>query len=190
MTELAEGTQVRSDQDHLIARYRRDGFVHVPALLSLAEVARFRSAVDEAVATRQRDDHRALAERTPYEQSFIQCTYLWEDFPVVRALTFHPKIAGLAADLLGAPTIRIWHDQALYKEAGGRETDAHQDHAYWPIAQADAITAWIPLIDVDKVNGCMGYVAGTQNGDCEFIDIFPWRPDTPPRPGSRPRRAT
>jgi ectoine hydroxylase-related dioxygenase (phytanoyl-CoA dioxygenase family) len=170
MTQLAEGTGVRSD--HLIARYRRDGFVHVPGLLSAAEVARYRSAVDEAVATRERDDHRALAERSPYEQSFIQCTYLWEDFPGVRELTFHPRITRLAAELLGAPAIRIWHDQALYKEAGGRETDAHQDHAYWPIAEPDAITAWIPLIDVDKSNGCMGYVAGTQDGDCEFIDIF------------------
>ena len=58
----------------------------------------------------------------------------------MRALAFHPQIAGLAAALLGAPRVRMWHDQALYKEAGGRETDAHQDHAYWPIEGLDALT--------------------------------------------------
>jgi ectoine hydroxylase-related dioxygenase (phytanoyl-CoA dioxygenase family) len=155
-----------------IERYRRDGFLHVPGLFSPAEIARHRAAVDEAVAARSVNDYRSLEEKTPYEQSFIQCTYLWEDFPKVRALTFEPRITSLAAALLGVPAIRIWHDQALYKEAGGRETDAHQDHAYWPIAEFDAITAWIALVDVTHETGCMGYVAGTQDGDCEYIDIF------------------
>lgn len=156
----------------LVRDFRRDGFVHAPAVLTPAEVARYRAAVDHAVETRKRNDPRKLDEKTPYEQSFIQCEYLWEDFPEVRALAFEPKVAGLAAALLGADGVRMWHDQALYKEPGGRETDAHQDHAYWPIAELDAITAWMPLVDVDETIGCMGYVPGTQAGDCEYIDIF------------------
>jgi ectoine hydroxylase-related dioxygenase (phytanoyl-CoA dioxygenase family) len=156
----------------LAANFARDGFVHVPGVLNDAEVARYVAAVDEAVATRKANDRRTLDEKTPYEQSFIQCEYLWEDFPSVAALTFHPKVAGLAAAFLGAERVRIWHDQALYKEPGGRETDAHQDHAYWPIAETDAITAWMPLVDVDETIGCMGYVPGSQTGGLEFIDIF------------------
>ena len=53
---------------------------------------------------------------------------LWEDHPEVAPLTFHPRFGQVAAELLGVPAIRLWHDQALYKQAGGRETDAHQDH--------------------------------------------------------------
>ena len=162
----------RTDFAELVADFRRDGFVRAPAVLSRDELVRYRAAVDHAVATRKRYDSRTLTEKSPYEQSFIQCEYLWEDFPEVRALAFHPSIAGLAAALLGVERVRIWHDQALYKEAGGRETDAHQDHAYWPITGLDAITAWTPLVDVDETSGCMGYVAGTQSADCEFIDIF------------------
>jgi len=162
----------RDDLAALVGAFRRDGFVHAPAVLTAEEVARYRSAVDQAVGARKRNDHRALSEKTPYEQSFIQCEYLWEDFPDVRALAFHPRIAGLAASLLGADRVRMWHDQALYKEAGGRETDAHQDHAYWPIDGLEAITAWTPLVDVDEQNGCMGYVAGTQAGELDYIDIF------------------
>src|SRR5580704_4709613 len=155
-----------------IAAFRRDGFVHLKGLLDVSEIAAFRKAVDAAVAKRKRKDTRALAEKTPYEQSFIQCQYLWEEFADVRPLTFHPKVVGAAAALIGADAMRVWHDQALYKEAGGRETDAHQDHPYWPIAEADTLTAWIPLTDVDDETGCMGYVPGSHRGDLEFVDIF------------------
>ena len=49
------------------------------------------------MAKRKRDDSRTLEEKTPYEQSFIQCQYLWEDFPEVRPLTFHPAIGAASA---------------------------------------------------------------------------------------------
>ena len=42
---------------------------------------RYGAAVDEAVARRKRFDNRKLGEKTPYEQSFIQCINLWEDAP-------------------------------------------------------------------------------------------------------------
>jgi len=61
-------------------RFSRDGFVHVPGVLTDEEIERFGAAVDHAVTTRKRYDARGLDERTPYEQSFIQCQYLWEDF--------------------------------------------------------------------------------------------------------------
>lgn len=153
-------------------KYRRDGFVHVPGVLSAEELARYGAAVDTAVASRKRDDTRTLEEKTPYEQSFMQCQYIWEDFPDVRPLTFHPKVGELAAAVIGAERVRLWHDQALYKEAGGRETEAHQDHPYWPIRESDTATVWIPLQAVDDSTGCMGYVPGSHRGEVEFIDIF------------------
>ena len=81
----------------LIEAYRRDGFVHVPGLLSVAGMATLAAPVDEGVARRKALDTRPLAEKSLYEQSFIQCQYLWEDFPDVGRLTFHPNVAGLAA---------------------------------------------------------------------------------------------
>ncbi|HEY1415607.1 MAG TPA: phytanoyl-CoA dioxygenase family protein [Caulobacteraceae bacterium] len=156
----------------VISAYRRDGFVHVPSLLPSADMAAFGEAVDEGVARRKALDIRPLSEKSLYEQSFIQCMYLWEDCPCVRPLMFHPALGEALGDLLGAERVRLWHDQALYKEPGGRETDAHQDHAYWPIAEDDTITAWIPLTQIDEDIGCMGYVPGSHLGEVEFIDIF------------------
>ena len=164
----------------LVEDFRRDGFVVVPDLLSADELARFGAAVDEGVARRSRHDARTLAEKSLYEQSFTQCQNLWEDCPEVRPLTFHPVIAETAARLLGVEAIRIWHDQALYKEAGGRETDPHQDHPYWPIVETDTITAWIPFDGSTLETGAMGYLPGSHRlGVREFVDIFSGYGDDP-----------
>jgi ectoine hydroxylase-related dioxygenase (phytanoyl-CoA dioxygenase family) len=157
----------------LVEDFRRDGFVVVPGLLSADERRRYGSAVDEAVARRSMGDTRTLAEKSRYEQSFVQCQNLWEDSEGVRPLTFHPALAETAARLLGVGAVRLWHDQALYKEPGGRETDAHQDQPYWPIVETDTITAWIPFDGSTLETGAMGYLPGSHRlGLREFVNIF------------------
>lgn len=155
-----------------IDAFRRDGFIRLEGLLDTAEVARFRELIDAAVAWRTRHDGRGLGDKTPFEQSFTMCQYLWEDHPEIGRLTFHPKVARSAAELIGAEAVRLWHDQALYKEPGGRETEMHQDQPYWPIAERHSLTAWIPLVEVDEAMGPMGYVPGSHTGDVTFIDVF------------------
>ena len=67
----------------------------------------------------------------------------------------------MAAQLLGVDSVRLWQDQALYKEAGGRETTAHQDETFWPIGKAPLVSAWIPFDAVTPKNGAMAYVPGS-----------------------------
>jgi ectoine hydroxylase-related dioxygenase (phytanoyl-CoA dioxygenase family) len=173
-------TAVVAPAPRLVEDFRRDGFVVVPDLLTVDELDRFGAAVDEAVLRRSRHDSRTLAEKSRYEQSFVQCQNLWEDCDEVRPLTFHPAIAGTAARLLGVGAVRIWHDQALYKEAGGRETDPHQDHPYWPIVETDTVTAWIPFDGSTLGSGAMGYLPGSHRlGLREFVDIFSGSGDDP-----------
>lgn len=161
------------EDDAYVARFQQQGFVIVPDVLSAAEIERYGAAVDRAVAERTRHDDRALDEKSRYEQSFQQCLNLWEDRADVRPLSFHPAIAGWAARLLGVQAVRIWHDQALYKEPGGRVTDPHQDHPYWAIREPLTITAWIPFQDTDASNGAMAYWPGSHaSGLRRFADIF------------------
>jgi len=160
--------------------FRRDGFVVVPGLLSADELRRYGSAVDDAVARRSRADTRTLAQKSRYEQSFTQCQNLWEDSPDVRPLTFHPRVAETAARLLGVGAVRLWHDQALYKEPGGRETDPHQDQPYWPIVETKTVTAWIPFDGSTVASGAMGYLPGSHRlGLREFVNIFTGNDDDP-----------
>src|ERR1017187_2878945 len=171
-------TNVASLTPDLIDCFRSDGFVVVPDLLTESELARFGAAVDAGVARRTRRDSRQLAEKSRYEQSLIQCQNLWEDCPDVRPLTFHSGVTETAARLLGVDAIRIWHDQALYKEPGGRETDPHQDQPYWPIAETDTITAWIPLEGSTLESGAMGYLPGSHLlGIRKFVNIFSGQPE-------------
>jgi len=162
----------------LAESFRERGFVVVPDLLTPSELDRFGAAVTRAVMERKQPDRRRLSEKSRYEQSFIQCQNLWEDYPEVRPLDFHARVAGAAAELLGVERIRLWHDQALYKEPGGRETDAHQDHPYWPIEEPLTITAWIPFEGSTLESGAMGYVPGShRSGLREFVNIFWGEPD-------------
>jgi len=158
--------------DTHLESFERDGFVVVPALLTDAELTEFGAIADAAVSERMSWDTRRLNEKSRYEQSFQQCLNLWEDYPAIRPLTFHPRITQAAA-LLGVAAIRLWHDQALYKEPGGRPTDAHQDQGYWPIHETDTITAWIPFDGSTLVSGAMGYVPGSHRfGVRKFVNIF------------------
>lgn len=158
----------------ILERFQRDGYVVVPDLLSADEVEFFESAVTGAVRRRREGIEIApLSERSRYQQSFIQCMNLWEDDADVARLTFHQRVGQAAAELLEVDAIRLWHDQALYKEAGGRETDAHQDHPYWPIAETASVTAWIPLVGSTLASGAMGYVPGSHLvGMRKFVNIF------------------
>jgi len=153
--------------------FERKGFIVIDDLLGDEELERYGREVDVALGDRTRLDPRKLEDRTRYEQSFRQCINLWEDAPGVRPLTFHPRIGETAAALLRADAVRIWHDQALYKEAGGRRTDPHLDHDYWAIEEPRTITAWIPFDGSTEASGAMGYVPGSHLFDITtFANIF------------------
>src|SRR5690348_1026873 len=96
-----------------IDQFRRDGFLHARGLVDRAQIVDLGAEVDRAVAQRTRFDDRTLSDKSPFEQSFTMCQSLWEDYPRVGELTFHPRIAGAAAELIGAKVLRLWHDQAL-----------------------------------------------------------------------------
>jgi ectoine hydroxylase-related dioxygenase (phytanoyl-CoA dioxygenase family) len=165
------------DED-TIARFRRDGFVVIPDLLTDDEVEHYGVAVTAAVKDRTAGDDRPLESRSRYEQSFVQCMNLWEDHEDVRALTFHPRLGQVAAELLGIDAIRVWHDQALYKRAGGRPTDAHQDHPYWPMKETASITAWIPFEGSTEASGAMSFLPGSHLiGMRKFVNIFFGEPE-------------
>jgi len=157
----------------LIKQFKKNGFVTIPSVLEDSEIEFYRELLKDAIKERKQLDNRQLSEKSFYEQSFIQCQNLWEDYPKIRELTFHQKITKLAADLLGVNALRIWHDQALVKEKGGRKTDIHHDQPYWPIKEHETITAWIPFDKITSINGQLGFYPGShKTPKRNFIDIF------------------
>lgn len=81
---------------------------------------------------------------------------LWRVEPELREFIFDTTLARWAAQLIGARRVRLLEDNALWKEPfSGGELKWHQDYPYWPLAQPNAVTAWIALDDVDTDNGAM-----------------------------------
>lgn len=155
-----------------IQTFRDKGYVLTENVFETLELARHANGVDREVANRTSTDKRSIHEKSAYEQSFIQCMRLWETSSDVRPLTFHAGLAGIAAQLLGVSFVRLWQDQALYKEPGGRETDAHQDQTFWPIGEVPLVSAWIPFDAIQRSNGAMSYVPGSHKaGALRPVDI-------------------
>ena len=159
--------------EDLKKRFNDKGFIVIRDVFEPSEIEFYREVVKEAIKERKQFDERALEDKSEYEKSFTQCQNLWEDYIDIRKLTFDQRICKIASELLDVDAIRLWHDQALVKESGGRETDPHHDQPYWPIKEAKTITAWIPLCDVDETNGQLGFYPGSHKlADKKFIDIF------------------
>jgi hypothetical protein len=105
------------------------------------------------------DGQAPLEERGTYGKAFLQVTNIWQYDERVKPFVFAPRFAKAAADLLGVPAVRLYHDQALCKEPGGGHTPWHQDQNYWPLATDDTITMWMPLVDVPPQVGSMTFVS-------------------------------
>ena len=129
----------------VVDRFRADGFVRLPNVLSAEVLAEIGPDIDHLVQQRNKLADVPLEERTLYDQAFIQVCNLWRDSERVRELAFSKRLARIAAELLGVRGVRMWHDQALYKEPSGGATPWHVDQQYWPMASALNVTAWIPL---------------------------------------------
>ena len=159
--------------EDLKKRFNDEGFIVIRDVFEPSEIEFYREVVKEAIKERKQFDERSLEDKSEYEKSFTQCQNLWEDYIDIRKLTFDQRICKIASELLDVDAIRLWHDQALVKESGGRETDPHHDQPYWPIKEAKTITAWIPLCDVDQTNGQLGFYPGSHKlSDKKFIDSF------------------
>ena len=103
----------------------------------------------------------ALEDRTTYGKAFLQLFNLWSENALVKELIFSQRIAKIAADLMQVDGVRLYHDQALFKEGGGGITPWHADQYYWPLASDKTVTAWIPLQATPLEMGPLEFSAGS-----------------------------
>jgi ectoine hydroxylase-related dioxygenase (phytanoyl-CoA dioxygenase family) len=124
------------------------------------EIAAFRPVIEE-VARANTTETRPLEERDTYGKAFIQVMNLWRKDERVARFVLAKRFAKVAADLLDVPGVRLYHDQALFKEAGGGKTPWHQDQYFWPFDTDKTITMWMPLVPVPVEVGSMIFTSGT-----------------------------
>ncbi|WP_432970825.1 phytanoyl-CoA dioxygenase family protein [Dactylosporangium sp. CA-233914] len=137
-----------------------DGFVHLSEVLDEKTVAEYEPAVTGKVIELN-TMHLPMSERNTYQKAFLQVMNLWRHEEQVRELVFSRRLAAVAADLLGVDGVRLYHDQALYKEAGGGHTPWHADQYYWPLATDRSVTVWIPLQETPPEMGPLAFARGS-----------------------------
>lgn len=145
-----------------IEAYQRDGFVKLKGVLSPETLARYavhiRAEVDKADKTPLEDD-------PAYAAAFVQIPNLWKVNPGCQEFSFGKRLARIAAELMQAGGVRIYHDQALFKGPGGGHTPWHCDQFYWPLGSDKTVTAWVPLVPVPEGRGPLQFAAGSQRHD-------------------------
>ena len=154
--------------------YYEFGFVKIENVIGKDFLPEVRKIIQASVLLRKGKDERELKDKSQYEQSLLQCGFLSWDFPAVKDFVFAKRFAGIVRDLMKVDHVRLWHDQALFKEPGGRITDAHQDCSYWPIAEPQfTATMWLALTDVPVEKGCLYFYPQTNDPNLkEYVDIF------------------
>jgi ectoine hydroxylase-related dioxygenase (phytanoyl-CoA dioxygenase family) len=160
---LASLPQLASDYalaPQLAEAFRRDGHVVTRGVCTADEIAAYRPLIQAAVAKFNKQT-KPLAERDTYHKAFLQIANLWEIDEGVKRYVLARRFAKIAADLMGVKGVRIWHDQALFKEPGGGPTPWHQDQYYWPLKTANTITMWMPLVDAPRTMGTVKFATGT-----------------------------
>ncbi len=150
--------------DDVIAAFRKDGFVRLKNVLSAEALAYYGPAITQQVIALNTQT-AAMEDRTTYEKAFLQVMNLWLHDNRVKEFVFSKRLARIAADLLEVDGVRLYHDQALYKEPSGGFTPAHADQYYWPLATDRTVTVWIPLQAVSAEMGPLGFYAGSQKAE-------------------------
>ncbi|MBE0696114.1 MAG: phytanoyl-CoA dioxygenase family protein [Anaerolineaceae bacterium] len=156
-----------------IASYQRAGHIVLRSVLSAAEVSAYEPYIAAAVQNFT-TEFRPLAERDTYAKAFLQIMNLWQRDEAVRRYVLAQRFANIAADLMGVDAVRLYHDQALFKEPGGGITPWHQDEYYWPLDTDHTITMWMPLVDVTPEMGTLLFASGSHHegylGDLPISD--------------------
>jgi ectoine hydroxylase-related dioxygenase (phytanoyl-CoA dioxygenase family) len=140
--------------------FERDGHVLLRHVASPEEVAAYRPVIREATFANTVET-RPLNERDTYHKAFIQVGDIWRKDARAAGFTLARRFARIAAELMGVAAVRLYHDQALFKEPGGGPTPWHQDEYYWPLDSDRTVTMWMPLVDIAADMGGMEFGSGT-----------------------------
>jgi ectoine hydroxylase-related dioxygenase (phytanoyl-CoA dioxygenase family) len=147
-----------------IAQFREQGFIKLKNVLS-PETLTYYGREITAQVLRLNVQNKPMSERTTYERAFLQIMNLWRQSAKIKEFCFSKRLARIAAELMGVAGVRLYHDQALYKEPGGGITPWHADQFYWPLSNDNSCTVWIPLQETPLALGPLAFSRGSHKLD-------------------------
>ena len=140
--------------------FSENGFIKIKNIID-ASVIDYMNIVISKEVDRLNNQQIPLEERDTYGKAFLQIMNLWTHTEVVKDIVFSKKIAQIATGLMQTTGVRLYHDQALFKEPKGGHTPWHADQYYWPLDTENTVTAWIPLQATPLNYGPLEFSAGS-----------------------------
>ena len=147
--------------DAQIRFFQQNGFIKIKNVLP-AETVLYMNETISAEVKRLNTQHLPIEQRDTYGKAFLQIMNLWTKSDRVKEIVFSKRLAKMASDLLGVNGVRMYHDQALFKEPSGGHTPWHADQYYWPLNTDKCVTVWIPLQKTGLELGPLEFSAGSQ----------------------------
>jgi ectoine hydroxylase-related dioxygenase (phytanoyl-CoA dioxygenase family) len=141
--------------------FERDGAVCVRGAFSAADVDLARRAIDANLA-----DLSSFAKRASSgdDGAFIEDFCSWTRLPDMERFIRTSPAADIAAELMGAKMVRLYHDHVLVKEPGTRQrTPWHQDLPYYNVAGMQNVSMWFPVDPVPRASS-LELIAGSHRG--------------------------
>ncbi len=156
-----------------IAFYQQNRYIKLKQVFDETSISFFNDVISKRVET-MNTESTPLEQRSTYGKAFLQLFNLWREDEVVKEFVFSKRLAKIASDLMEVEGVRIYHDQALFKEGGGGITPWHADQYYWPLETDKTVTAWIPLQETPLELGPLEFSAGShqivEGRDLEISD--------------------
>jgi ectoine hydroxylase-related dioxygenase (phytanoyl-CoA dioxygenase family) len=140
--------------------FSENGFIKIKNIFEPAVIDYMNIVISKEV-DRLNNQQIPLEERDTYGKAFLQIMNLWTHTSAVKDIVFSKKIAQIATGLMQTAGVRLYHDQALFKEPKGGHTPWHADQYYWPLATENTVTAWIPLQATPLNYGPLEFSAGS-----------------------------
>ena len=146
----------------LVEAFQRDGAICARQLLSPAEVALIREGIDANLAA---PSPRAIVASAPGDPGhFVEDFRNWQANDAYRRAIFESPLGAAAGLLMGANTVRLYHDHMLTKEPGTRQrTPWHQDQPYYNVSGQQNVSMWI-AVDPVRRHSTLEFVAGSHLG--------------------------
>jgi ectoine hydroxylase-related dioxygenase (phytanoyl-CoA dioxygenase family) len=157
LDELNSPFDITAEQ---VSFFRENGYIKIANVLSKEVIAAMDEIISEEV-TRLNTQHLAMKDRDTYGKAFLQIMNIWRNSEAVKQIVFSKRLGQIASDLLEVSGVRLYHDQALYKEPSGGHTPWHADQYYWPLASPKTVTAWIPLQETPLEFGPLEFSASS-----------------------------
>jgi len=140
--------------------YDRNKFIKLKQVLNEETISFFSDHINKKVEELS-EGKKAIDQRDTYGMAFLQIFNLWKEDDIIRELVYSKRLAAIATALMQTNGVRLYHDQALFKEPGGGYTPWHADQYYWPLANDKTVTAWIPLQETPIEMGPLEFSAGS-----------------------------